>query len=292
MIPFSDDIPAGAFSPFEWPEYYFPCIFRPVTKPQLAGTNPRGARRGIWPLYIEEYRSDVEPLVTNSDSAHIAPSRLMFWYRLSRDDIPSGWIRIPFAKKKLWIGFHVLTQDYYRSWKKTAQYYRARFTRRDLGVRYTIVPVSYDAFVAAFANSTVAREIPSLELRKLSIRMKTFPDCISLWGVKRLQDGAIVAGLYAFDSPSNKASHYGCGFYLPEVRSDHLMVALMDNWFSASLQKSLRVLHLGMFLPPHSKQRGRDTTISDFKSQFITHYHAYQPPLMRFARRMLAHTPS
>jgi len=282
MIPAADNLPQEAFSPFEWPEYLFPTTFRHFLKPIDVGTRPPGVYQGIWPLYIEEYRSDKEPALTNIITPRSALPRLMLWRPLTRTDIPAGWRHAPFAKKGPWIGFTMLTPAYFETWHKNAHYYRNRFIRREQEVRYTIIPISYEQFATAFAQSTVAKEIPTLELQKLKIRLEKFPDRVTVVGVQRIEDGKIVAGLSAFDSPANKATHYGCGFYLHEVRSDHLMVALMDKWFSISVAKGLRVLHLGVFSSPHSK--GRAKSISEFKSQFVTHLHPFQPALVRLVR--------
>lgn len=278
---FLPDVPTAAYSPFEWPQYHLPNLYPAFVRPETIDEKPPGVRIGVWPLYIDEYRSDAEP------ACQRGPARFVQWHPLTRTDIPEGWRRLPGAKPTLCMGLHNdLTADYVLRWKKNAAYYSRHIKNTLLGQVYSIEPVTFGDFAYAYAHSTVAKEIPTLEIKKLERRLELFPEEVSVWGIRRKEDGKIVAGLTAFDSPQNKASQYGCGFYIPEVSRDHLMVGLMDHWFAASVRKQLRVLHFGLFVP-HGQGAGRPKTISDFKAQFITHYLTYQPPLWRYAGKKL-----
>jgi len=246
--------------------------------PKSIGNKPLGVRIGVWPLSLDEYRSDTEPLST------AGPLRFVQWHRVTRTDTPPGWWKLPGETSQLCIGIHNnLNSNYTAQWKKNAAYYSRHFKQTLRGSIYEIQKINFTEFASAFAYSTVAKDIPTLEIQKLKKRLELFPEKVSLVGVLRKSDNKLVAGINTFDSPQNKASHYGCGFYLPEVAKDHLMVSLMDEWFNLSVQKKLRVLHFGLFTPPGTGT-GRSKTISDFKAQFVTHYIEYQPPLWQLTR--------
>jgi len=272
---FLSDIPATAYSPFEWPEYNLSLAYPAFVHAKNIGTNPHGVRIGVWPIYIDEYRSDTEP------TPQKGPVQLVQWHRLTRTDTPPGWWQLPHAQPELYIGiYNDLRPGYTNNWKKTAAYYSRQVKKRLLDQEYRIESLDFNIFAEAFAHSTVAREIPTLEIRKLQKRLELFPQSISMWGMRRISDNKIVAGFSAFDSAHNKASQYGCSFYLPEVYRDNLVVGLIDHWFEVSIHKQIRVLHFGLFAPK-GQGTGRAKTISDFKSKFITHHIAYQPPLWR-----------
>jgi hypothetical protein len=203
---------------------------------------------------------------------------------VTRTDIPKGWIKFPFAKSTLYIGYHQLAPNYFNRWKETARYYRRKWHRDLLNKEYKVVPLSFDQFSAAYAKSTVAKELPTYELKKLAARLERFPTSVRLWGAQRMHDGALVGGHAVFDSSDGRASHYSCGFYLAEVRKDPVMLGLMDHWFADALGRGVEVLHFGAFVAPgvHGTKRGQ--SISYFKAQFVTDYHLYQPPLVRFVR--------
>jgi hypothetical protein len=272
------DLPPAAYNPFEWPEYYLPCVypsrFNPVPTPTLGGA--------MWhqgPVTIETYRTDIEPPLAVS-SRH----RLIFWHRPLREDTPKGWHRTLNGGGMTYIGYHLLQQNFLERWKKRARQYARHWQRNLIHSPFKIVPLSFDEFADAFAGSTVATEIPTLELDKLRLRLTRFPTRVFLWGVKDTATGTIAAGLSAFDSPTNRASHYSCGFYLPSYRAQHLMVVLMDHWFNESLSKGFKVLHFGTFLGPGDIWK-RGKNISHFKAQFVTNYILYKRPLWRFVRR-------
>jgi hypothetical protein len=277
----TEDIPTKAFSPFEWEEYYLPCRISPRLHPTVIDDTAGKVRSGIWPFYSEEYYGDDTPLTSFIDGFSL---RLIKWIRFSPDTVPSNWRKVPFGEQ-VHICYHLLESDYYLKWSRSARAYRSHWYKNRPNNRYTIEVISLEEFTEAYALSTVAQEIPHLEVDKLNIRLKHFSDRISILGARRLSDGRVVAGLYSFDSPANKGSHYGCGFYLPEVSKDHLMVILMDTWFTESLKKNLRVLHLGTIMDPAIVKEKfaykRMYAISRFKRQFATHYHLYQTPLFQ-----------
>ena len=264
-----------AYSPFEWQEYNLSLTYPAFVRAKKIGINPPGARMGIWPMYIDEYRSNKEPIPQQG------PLQLMQWHRLTRTDTPPGWWQLPKAQSELCIGlYNDLSAGYTSHWKKTAAYYSRQVKKRLLNKEYYIESLDFNTFAESFTHSTVAREIQTLEIHKLKKRLELFPQNVTMWGMRQTTDNKLLAGFSAFDSPHNKASQYGCSFYLPEAHRDNLMVGLIDHWFEVSLQKKLRVLHFGLFTPK-GHGVGRAKTISDFKSKFITHYIAYQPPLWR-----------
>lgn len=282
------DAPRQAYSPFEWPEYAFYSSLPPQFHPEHVGVRPDGARWGLWPLYFEEYRSDEEPVLTDSDPTGTAPNRLILWQRPFRTDVPVGWHYSPFEKAGVCIGYHDnLREDYVQRWNHRTRNYLSRWKTRHLGTDYMIEDISYEEFAAAYARSTVAKEVPRHELTKLQLRLHLFPDSVHMWGVRRHSDAVVVAGITTFDSTLNKASHYGMGFYQRLGNHDPVMIGLMDYWFAHSLKAGLKVLHFGIFLKPEDSGSKRAHSISLFKAQFITDYLVYQRPLYRFVKGKL-----
>ncbi len=273
------ELPNSAYNPFEWIEYCFPSLIHEGLRPKQINNTSIGVRWGIWCLHFEEYRSDNEPLVNESD----APSRVIFWRRVGRTDIPKGWHRTHGLIGQVYIGYHILSANYELKWRQTAQQRRRLWYRKFLNKQYEIVPLNFLDFCTAFASSTVAKEIPTLELDKLRQRLKAGVE-IYTWGARRISDGKILAGLASFESPKNHASEYSCGFYLEEGRRDSLMIGLIDHWFSESLQKGRKILHLGTFQAPGETWK-RGTGISSFKAQFATNYLLFQPALWRFVSK-------
>ena len=281
-LPFANsETPSAAYEPFSWPEYHLPLIYPKALASKSVGKEPTGAHYRLWPLNIEDYRGDKEPLLTEARERR-GIGTLAVWHQLARSDTPKGWWRPP-GRSALYLGcFDGLTSHFLSQWSSKTRYYVNHFRAHQESRAYTVEHIQVDEFVAAYHQSTVAKEINELELHKLLWRVAHFPAAQLLLGVRRISDGKVIAGLTAFTSKEAKASHYGCGFYLPEVAKDHLMVVLMERWFALSAQAGVQVLHLGLFLPETARGPKRSITISTFKKQFVTHLYSYQPPLMRF----------
>lgn len=271
-------LPLSAYNLHEWPEFCLQLLFRPNTHPIPVGTAPQGVRWHRGPLYVEEYRSDTEPQLIDTD----APHRVVVWRRLTKSGPVPGWWQWS-NKPEITIGFHVLNEEpYWHQWKKTARYYRKQWLEKYANKQYVIKRISLDDFCVAYARSTVAEEIPTLEIERLKERMAHSASS-PLWGVIRLSDHQVVAGLAAIDSVENFGSYYSSGFYHASVRNDPVMTGLIDHWFLESAQRGIRILHLGIFLKKEGGGTERGDSISLFKSRFVTDYLTYQAPLLRLA---------
>lgn len=259
------------------PESYYDAIFRPTG----IGECPRGVLRLIGPIALAEYRAIQEPELASAAARTALLGTLLIWKPPAGQPIPKRWTRASWLSEPLHIGYHaVLTQAYAQHWKKSARNALARWKRTKAGL-YSIVEVDYGTFADACRQSTLPASVADTELARLLLRQRRAEGAAHLYVARRRRDGAVGAGLAAINDTARRASFYSCGFMLEEMREDGLMTALMDHWFSMSVQQGLRVLHLGLMADP-SRARGKPASISRFKEQFTTGSVAYADTYLRF----------
>jgi hypothetical protein len=279
------ELPQGFIPREQWPEYLLTASPPPTFKPEAVGENPRGMRWGLWPLTFEEYITDLEPDLAVSDPDHLARNRIVLWRRLTRTDIPKGWHQFSKKPSRLEGIAEIKNADYWRRWDESARRYRRRWVTNCLNKIYTIAEVPYEEFAHAYMQSTVVKKVgrETLNIAKRRIEQEKnelrFTEC---WGVRRMSDDMLMAGMVITNSPSCGGSYYLCGFYKAEVGEDPLMMGLMDNWFSISLKRGIRFLHFGGFWIKGDPKNWKGFSI--FKSKFGLFYLYYPPLLLRIVR--------
>ena len=276
-------LPLG-FVPYQqWPEYGFEFDAAPGLRSKKVGTHPTGARRSIGPLCVEEYVSDIEPDLSQSDTDHSAPGRMVVWRRLVRTDKPKGWH--VFSKRPSRVeGFLEIasTGEYWKSWSKIARHERTLWRAHMSEGSYAIKEISWEDFSAGYTHSTVAQKIGLDLLNATGKKWSARPEHITFWGAYNTQKNILIAGIATVQSPQHEGSYYQCGFMTAHASETFAMIGLIDHWCTFAQEKNLRFLQLGRFWT-----RGESSTwkgFSLFKSKFRPAMIAYPPVLLRFKR--------
>ena len=276
--------PEGFIPYHQWPEYDLPSDAPPFLGPRLVGKNPVGMYRRIWPIVIEEYISDKEPVLSDSDPENISLNRVLLWQRLFREDIPRGWRALSKRSPQL-EGFADLnTKDYTARWSESARRYRRKWHKEFLGNGYTIERISLEEFLKSYMQSPIKKETKSM-YEEMSKRKLKKGAGLDIWAVRHTGSGEIAAGMVYITSPSCKASYYLCGFILEKYRDTPAMVGLVDAWYERSIKNGIRFLHFGRFWQKGDPEDWKGFSL--FKSKFGLNYISYPTALWRFKKGRL-----
>ena len=270
-------LPDGWVPYHQWPEYAEDLDMPPFFRPTKVGTDPVGTRRGVWPLCIEAYASDADPVLAPDASA---PNRIIMWQRVTRLDVPRGWHQLSKRPDAL-RGFVELRSgvDYAQSWSRKAKYERLKWRKLCEDGTYRVEEVSWDEFAALYGRSTVRKQVGSYLIHMFERKWRAHPEHISMWGARNLSTGELVAGLGVINSPTCRGSLYAVGC---KVASDEspAMVGLFDHWFEVSLANRVRFLQLGHFWIPGKPKSWKG--FSTFKLKFKPTLVLHPPALYRF----------
>lgn len=280
-----DSLPEGFEPKEQWAEYPLDSLPFTFCNPRIIGSDPRGLRWNLGPLYIEEYISDKEPDLALSDRATPAPLRLIFWRRLTTSAHPEGWHRsVSLAPSSGIEGFATLApgEEYWKKWSESARRYRRHWLQEFADARYRIEEGTFEQFALGYRHSTVAKKTLRESLQITRDYEKGAPERMRYWIARRLSDGTIVAGLSVITSPSAKSAYYATGFYHKDIGDDPVMIGLMDHWHRVGAEEGYTYLHFGNFWFPGQSKSFRG--FSAFKAKFGLRYIAYRPTLWRFRR--------
>ncbi len=288
-FPYGDIVPAPPnFAPPEaWPE--FGALAYPVAlcAREAVGTHPQGVRWSLWPFTFEEYVSDTEPNLAVSKNGLLARTRIVQWKRVARTDIPPGW-KAYSAKPWRIDGYRMVSgPDYFLTWDKDTRRNLRTWRTTLLGHHYAVEELTLKEFVAAYRASITFKKIGREQLLSLERKyaMPHVRPYMTLFGVRNLQTGAIIAGTAAFFVPTRSASVRECPFIHAEARSAFAMTGLMDHWFAESLKRGVTRLQFTHFWNPGEPSGWKG--FSEFKSHFGLTYVAYPPVLYRLVRGKL-----
>lgn len=281
-----DKLPEGFFPPDIWPEFGSLATPVAICSREEVGKDPKGVRWSFWPVTIEEYIGDKEPRLEDAYTGALTRNRMVRWLRLSNVPVPKGW----FVERRPWRvdGFYLLdpTKPYINDWKKSA-----RRDLREWQKKYTsfcrIEAISFEEYEEAYKHSTVAKKT-TMELMYMLKRKRekaVTREHSTLWGVRDLRSGKIIAGNVNYYSPTFKSSVREFPFILPEARGGHASVALVDHWMSEALKRGHYKLIATHFWQPGESKSWQG--FSAFKAQFGYTFVAYPPALYRFVRGKL-----
>ena len=270
----------------EWPEFRAVEMTPQWVCPEYVGINPRGLRRGFWPLYAESYVSDIEPC-----TALAGPGRLVMWQRLNRTSIPPGWKANGLAlflddKGSCREGFTRIYQDgtHFDNWAPTERARRKRWINQSLDKEYIILTVSVDVFWNAYKTSATWRKIEFFYRMMLHKQLILWADrSLTCRVVKNSNTGDIVAGMATLDSLECRGSYYFIGFLCESGKKDHAMTGLMNDWFENSTRKGIKYIYFGQFWDKDSPHNWKG--FSDFKAKFTTDYIDFPPLLVKWVRK-------
>lgn len=282
--PILTEAPEGFVPYHQWPEYGLEADVPPFLGPRKVGKSPVGMYRRIWPIVVEEYVSDTEPVLADSDPHKIALNRAIVWQRIFRQDAPQGWRNLTQRDPQL-EGFALLdSQNYTARWSESARRYLRKWQKEYLGRDYAVEPVSVEEFNAAYMKSSVQKDIKEM-FKHILLRKASGGAGIEIWAVRHLPSRTLAAAMAYVTSPTHNASYYLCGFVSPTHEHVPAMVALVDAWHARGLERGMRFLHFGRFWKEGDPEDWKG--FSQFKSKFGLQYIAYQPALWRFVRGRL-----
>lgn len=274
-------LPDGYVAPSEWPEFINTISIPTFLSPKRIG-GVRDVAWRVWPLSIEAYHSEKEPVPVNPPPYRL-PFRMIMWHRPHDTPKPTGWLQFRNRPDSL-TGFTDITnhKNYEKIWAANARRDRKIWIDRHSN-SYSIEIVPYQEFKAAYLNATIDPIMKRLLLQSTVYEhTKSNPTKLSLWGVRRKEDGSVVAGMATLDSPTCKGSYNLASFYLYKVRKDLVMTGLVDHWFAESQKKGLRFLQFGSFYQPGDPKSW--IGFSNFKSKFGIQYVTRPPTLYKWVR--------
>lgn len=274
MGPILTHLPDG-FVPYQqWPEFDLVSNILPHLEAAAVPGTPRGVHYGRWPMYSEEYVSDIEP---SSLADSKAPPRLLIWRRVSRKDAPSGWLKLGWRASRL-EGFADLgnPEDYAARWSESARRYRRKWLSEGIAVEL----VSFAEFIEEYMKSDLPLWVRK-NYKSISSRMHEGVQAqhIEVFAPRDPRTGKLLGGMIVVNSPSCKASYYLCGFVTSDAKDRPVMVGLMDHWFRTSQERGYRFLHFGEFWLPGKPKHWKG--FSEFKAKFGLSYIEYPPALAR-----------
>jgi hypothetical protein len=284
--PVITEAPEGFLPREQWPEYSLAEDAPAFLGPRIVGRDPKGMYRRFWPIVVEEYISDKEPVLADSDPNGISLNRMLIWQRIFNTDTPKGWRA--FSKKMTRLdGFAELTEsDYWKGWSESARRYRKKWLAEHVEKTYVIEKASYAEFRDAYKRSTIKKDIQNVFLEIIKRKLASpYAEHVELWCVRTIETKKIVAGMATVTSQSCRSSHYISGFITKEGGPDPVMVGLMDNWYKVSRARDIRFLHFGGFWVPGCPKEWKGFSV--FKAKFGLKYVMYPPALFRFVRGRL-----
>lgn len=278
------EAPEGYVPYQQWPEYVLAADIPPLLAPRLVGKNPVGVYRRFWPIVVEDYMSDKEPVLADSDLEGISANRILIWQRVFSTEIPHGWRRFS-IRSSLLEGFaHITDNDYRAPWSESARRYVRKWEREHLGKDFVVEAISLETFLAAYKESDINKYIRSL-YADMVVRKQKGGAHVRFIAARHIPSNDIAAAMALVDSPAHKGSHYLCGFIQKKYEHIPAMVGLVDRWYEESLKQGITFLHFGRFW-----QKGDPSDwkgFSQFKAKFGLHYISYPPALWRFAKGRL-----
>ncbi len=256
-------------------------------KREAVGKNPRGIRYASWPFCFEEYVGDTEPDLEESRTGRLARNRWILWKRVSKTAVPSGWRVLEWRPWRIDGVFALTERPYQESWNADAIRNSKRWRRKFLGTEFSVEPVTFGRFCDAYKKSTVAAKVGTIYLDSLSQKRAMLPaeSHPELWGVRRISNGEIVAGVALHFFAEERTSVHECPFMLPSAGKVSDPTGLDDHWFAECVRRRMRTL-----VTPYLWRAGDPSEWigpSDFKTHFGFQPVEYPPTLIRFVRGKL-----
>lgn len=270
-----DPLPKGYISHHQSQEY-LRCGwgFIPMHNIQVLGEKGwYGARWKFGPFTFERYETDEEPHILKG------PARIITWQRLSRLDIPKGWIQPWIRMGPLRTGFAEIgdKNSYWNSWSEHAKRHQNKWLKSK---PYQIEETqNLEEFIKSYQAVPKLRFLKTNFIHTLRERKECQKDATHLF-VARNQQGSVVAGLAVIDLKDINQSTHLMSFIHPQAESTSVGVGLIDHWFQHAISQNIRFLNFGVFWSPGDLQSWKG--FSRFKSQFGIFFVHRPKPLIRF----------
>ncbi len=264
----------------EWPELNTIETMPKFSTPSRIGKNGEGIYWQLWPFSFENYYSDTEPNIIELPAEKKRPIRIIMWQRRLYGFSSSDW-QIFSKKPFLKTGFAPLVDSQYvKHWSETARRELKKWRTVYFGTVYVVRSISYDEFAKGYLKSTLGYLLRQSMLFEVSVRTKNEKTPVAFYGVERISDKKLVAGLAVMESPSLSISYYLAGFFTKDAEHDPVMTGLFDFWFQDAIARGLKFIDFGNFWKPGDESSWKG--FSMFKAKFNPLYFFYPAKLYKF----------
>jgi len=237
-----------------------------------------GARYKMFSLFIEDYASDIEPVIDP-----FPHPRLINWQPLTICQ-KNGWHRNFTSSRNHQYGIGIITEEnkdqYFEQWSSHAQRHREKWLRDE---RYKIVDVTLDEFVQAYhASKKLGWLMRNMFVRFLKDYWTQQSKNLRLFGVRDIQTNEIVAGLAVVEFQDIAQSFHTVSFIHDKARKSSIGVGLIEHWYASGIAKGIRFFNFGIVWREGDPKSYKG--YSKFKRQFNLHLMIYPEPLFKFVR--------
>jgi len=237
-----------------------------------------GARYKMFSLFIEDYTSDIEPVIDP-----FPHPRLVNWQPLTTSQ-KNGWHRNFTSSRNHQYGIGIITEEnkdrYFKQWSSHAQRHREKWLRDE---RYKIVDVTLDEFVQAYhASKKIGWLMRNMFARFLKDYWTQQRNNLRLFGARDMQTNEIVAGLAVVEFQDIAQSFHTVSFIHDKARKSSIGVGLIEHWYASGIEKGIRFFNFGIVWREGDPKSYKG--YSKFKRQFNLHLMIYPEPLFKFVR--------
>ncbi|MEY4744745.1 MAG: hypothetical protein RL272_690 [Candidatus Parcubacteria bacterium] len=240
-------------------------------------------REGAWgfgwshgPANFERFFADEQPPRDRS-----RPLRVTIWQRLTRQDVPRGWLRMPEDMGIRMTGFAELGPgDPERQWSAHARRHAAKWRKLAASGAREAVPLTADDYLSAYAK---ADQDPFIKLAYPGIirtLAKAHGDRLRFIGSRRA-GGQVDAGFAFLHVPEATHSLHVSAFIAGDAKGDSAATGLIARWFDECRTAGVRFLDFGFFWAPGDPRDWKG--FSRFKAQFGVRLLRYPRPLLRIS---------
>jgi hypothetical protein len=236
----------------------------------IIGDERTGVSWRVGPVAFEHYTSDEEP------SPCLSATRILFWQRIFRTDVPPGWRVPPFISNNHRIGIASIEKNYWRRWSQRAQRDRSIWLNKN---DWHIEPGTPEAFLAAYPDTDKQRAYRRVTLKRFARRVDILGDRVRIFFAYKNSSSAPQAGAAMLDLREHGKLFYESAFVLPEAKHELASTGLINHCFAYGLSENIPLFDLGNFWIPGSPASWKG--FSAFKAKFGPEYITFARPLAR-----------
>ncbi len=239
--------------------------FRLVGTPTCAGVT-----WNYGPCGFGRYVSDEEPKPLPEGM-----KRMIFWQRLTRQDIPPGWTLSKLAIHQSRTGVAIVPEgDITQHWQTHA----IRHYKNWLKQGWIIEPITLHQYYEVSGRSTLRPDHKKAFCGMLAEKMVGHGELVHIVGARPKESEVYEAAFACIDIPETSASLHHVSCCTPTGREVDAGTGLMAWWFVRAQQVGIHFLDFGLFWTPGEPESWQG--FSRFKSQFGTQFFDY-PQLLR-----------
>lgn len=228
------------------------------------------------PFRFERFFSDAPP---PRDAA--GPLRVTIWERLTRKDVPAGWLPMPEDAGIRMTGFAELGEgDPTRTWTAHARRHAVKWRKLVAAGARELVVLTLEDYLAAYAK---ADQDPVIKLAYPGLirqQARAHGGLLRFIGTRR-PGGPVDAGFAYLHVPEARTSLHVSAFIAGAAKEDSAATGLIAAWFDECRAARIRFLDFGFFWAPGDPRDWKG--FSRFKAQFGVRPVRYPRPLVRLS---------